>query len=48
MGRKIKLTDEAKNSEEQVTVIELLVDESGSMNSIVSDTLGGLNGFVSE
>ena len=30
------------------TVIHLLVDASGSMGSIVPDTLGGINGFIKE
>ncbi len=46
MVRKMRLDDKAKTGDEQVTLIEVILDESGSMDGIVSDTLGGLNGYI--
>ena len=44
--RKIQLEDQAKTGDEQVTLIEVVLDESGSMDDILTDTLGGLNGYI--
>ena len=44
--RKIQLEDKAKAGDEQVTLIEVVLDESGSMDDILSDTIGGLNGYI--
>lgn len=46
--RKMILEDEAKVGDEQVTLIEVVLDESGSMYNIVGDTLGGLNQYIKD
>ena len=46
--RKIQLEDKAKTGADQVTLIEVVLDESGSMWEIVGDTLGGLNGYIGD
>lgn len=44
--RKIVLDDDTKSVDEQVTLIEVVLDGSGSMDSIRNDTIGGFNSFL--
>lgn len=44
----MKLENKAKSGDEQITVIEVVLDASGSMQGNKSDTLGGLNSYIED
>lgn len=44
--RKIQFEDGARDGDVQLTEIEVVLDGSGSMQGIKSDTIGGFNGYI--